>query len=144
MAREQFQNLTEPMYYILLSLTEERHGYEIMQVISEETSGRVIVGPGTLYSLLSRFEKEAMINQVSNDGRRKTYILTDHGRDLLMEEYNRLKMLIEDGNKVLFTQADKIDDSLADIVIDLPPQPVEDSPAKPVFKKKRRTIDELL
>lgn len=144
MAREQFQNLTEPMYYILLSLTEERHGYEIMQVISEETSGRVLVGPGTLYSLLSRFEKEGMINQVSNDGRRKTYILTDHGRDLLMEEYNRLKMLLEDGNKVLFTQEHKADHSLPELVVDLPTQTMEESPDKPAFKKKRRTIDDLL
>lgn len=144
MAREQFQNLTEPMYYILLSLTEERHGYGIMQQIKEETSGRVLVGPGTLYALLGRFEKEAMIKQVSNEARRKTYILTDHGRDLLMEEYNRLKMLIEDGNKVLFTLADIVDDSLADTLIDLPLQEVEESPAKPVFKKKRRGIDDLL
>lgn len=97
MAREQFQNLTEPMYYILLSLTEERHGYEIMQTITEKTHGRVVVGPGTLYTLLARFQKEGIINQVSDDGRRKTYILTDGGKDLLMEEYNRLKMLVEDG-----------------------------------------------
>ena len=85
------------MYYILLSLTEERHGYEIMQTITEKTHGRVVVGPGTLYTLLARFQKEGIINQVSDDGRRKTYILTDGGKDLLMEEYNRLKMLVEDG-----------------------------------------------
>ena len=54
MAREQFQNLTEPMYYILLALIEERHGYEVMRIISDRTKGRVKVGPGTLYALLSR------------------------------------------------------------------------------------------
>lgn len=97
MAREQLQNLTEPMYYILLSLIEERYGYEIMQIISERTEGRVAVGPGTLYSLLARFQKEEIIRQISNDGRRKTYILTEAGRIVLNEEFNRLKRLVEDG-----------------------------------------------
>ena len=101
MSREQLQNLTEPMYYILLALVEERYGYEIMQLISEKTEGRVSVGPGTLYSLLSRFQKEAIIKQVSDDGRRKTYILKIEGRKLLEEEFNRLKRLVEDGSGVL-------------------------------------------
>lgn len=101
MSREQLQNLTEPMYYILLALVEERYGYEIMQLISEKTEGRVAVGPGTLYSLLSRFQTEEIIRQVSNDGRRKTYILTQAGRKLLEEEFNRLKRLVEDGSRVL-------------------------------------------
>ena len=73
MAREQLQNLTEPMYYILLTLTKERYGYEIMQTIEEFTEGRVVVGPGTLYNLLSRFQEEGLIRQVSDDGRRKTH-----------------------------------------------------------------------
>lgn len=101
MAREQLQNLTEPMYYILLALAEERYGYEIMQLISVKTEGRVSVGPGTLYSLLSRFQKEGIIRPVSDDGRRKTYILTIEGRKLLEEEFNRLKKLVEDGSRVL-------------------------------------------
>ena len=95
MAREQFQNLTEPMYYILLSLSAEpKHGYEIMQTISEITSSTVNVGAGTLYALLTRFEKESIIERVSlpnNDPRRKTYALTDKGRGELHQEYERLK-----------------------------------------------------
>ncbi|WFA08242.1 helix-turn-helix transcriptional regulator [Tissierella sp. Yu-01] len=101
MARVQFQTLTEPMYYILLSLTEERYGYEIMQTITDRTKSRVVVGPGTLYTLLGRFQKEGIIEQVSDDGRRKTYVLTKSGRELLLEEHTRLKMLVEDGEKVL-------------------------------------------
>ena len=57
MAREQFQTLTEPMYYILLSLLRDNHGYGIMQMVEELTEGRVAIGAGTLYSLLGRFEK---------------------------------------------------------------------------------------
>lgn len=110
MAREQFQTLTEPMYYILLALTEERYGYEIMQIITDRTKGRVVVGPGTLYTLLGRFQKEGIIKQVSDDGRRKTYILTKSGRELLLEEHNRLKMLVEDGDRVFNINKDHKED----------------------------------
>ena len=101
MARDQLQNLTEPMYYILLSLKEERYGYEIMQFIEEITDSRVKVGPGTLYALLPRFEKEGIINQVSEDGRRKNYIITDKGSTMLNEEIERLRALIKDGENIL-------------------------------------------
>jgi len=91
MAREQLQTLTEPMYYILLALYQPMHGYEIMQKVSTMTQGRVKVGAGTLYALLTRFEKEGLINLVSDDGRRKTYVQTDKGRKTLDREYLRLK-----------------------------------------------------
>lgn len=108
MAREQLQNLTEPMYYILLALVEERHGYEIMQTIEQFTDGRVVVGPGTLYALLARFQKEGFIKLVSEDGRKKTYILTAEGKDVLEEEISRLKQLIKDGERI-FKDEDKVE-----------------------------------
>lgn len=101
MAREQLKTLTEPMYYILLSLNEERYGYEIMKYINEFTEGRVEVGPGTLYALLGRFENEKIIEKVSTENRRKNYIITDFGRELLEEERQRLLILLKDSNKIL-------------------------------------------
>ncbi len=113
MAREQLQNLTEPMYYILLTLTKERYGYEIMQTIEKFTEGRVVVGPGTLYNLLSRFQEEGLIRQVSDDGRRKTYIITSSGRRILDEEMKRLKQLIIDGESLLKSEnISKEDDAI--------------------------------
>ena len=96
MAREQLKNLTEPMYYILLALQRENHGYGIMQEIEELTGGRVIVGAGTIYTLLGRFEKEEIIEQVAEEERRKTYIITEKGRQILDEEIQRLRMLLAD------------------------------------------------
>lgn len=69
MARAQLKTLTEPMYYILLSLLKENHGYGIMQMVSELTGGRVVIGAGSLYSLLSRFENEGIIIQVAEENR---------------------------------------------------------------------------
>ena len=101
MAREQLGTLTEPMYYILLMLSEPQHGYGIMQEIEKRTGGRVKVGAGTLYNLLSRFEEENIIVQLSEENRRKTYILTDKGLNILEDEYNRLKQLVSDGSDLL-------------------------------------------
>lgn len=99
MAREQLKNLTEPMYYILLSLLKENHGYGIMQMVDELTEGRVVIGAGTLYTLLGRFEKEEIIKQVAEENRRKIYIITEKGKGLLGEEFQRLNHLVEDGRK---------------------------------------------
>ena len=46
MARKKLETLTEQMFYVLLALREERHGYGIMQAIAELTGGRVSVGAG--------------------------------------------------------------------------------------------------
>lgn len=51
MAREQYQRLTEPMFYLLLSVVEENHGYAMMQDIQMLSHNRVKVGNGTMYNL---------------------------------------------------------------------------------------------
>lgn len=61
MAREQLQTLTEPMYYILLALTEECCGVDIMERVKKLSGDRVRVGPGTLYAMLAKFEEKEII-----------------------------------------------------------------------------------
>lgn len=91
MARGQLQTLTEPMYFILLAVAKRpAHGYEIMRIVAEVSCERVKVGAGTLYALLTRFEKEGIVRCVGDDGRRKTYALTDKGAEILKQEYERL------------------------------------------------------
>ena len=97
MAREQFQNLTEPMYYILMSLLKERCGVDIMEAVEEISKGRVRVGPGTLYTLLGKFEKENMIRETEVQGRKRSYIITEKGKEILLDEYRRLITMVNDG-----------------------------------------------
>ena len=97
MAREQFQTLTEPMYYILLALTEECCGVDIMEKVKEISHGRVLVGPGTLYAMLAKFEENGVIRMTTADGRRKSYIITETGKKMLKKEYDRLMVMVEDG-----------------------------------------------
>ena len=96
MAREKFQTLTEQMYYILLCLTQECCGMDIMDQIPAMTGGRVRVGSGTLYNLLEQFEGAGMIRQTRVDGRRRSYQITRQGLDALENEYQRLMTLTGD------------------------------------------------
>ncbi len=89
--------MTEAMYYVLLALMHPNHGYQLMQAIEEVSNGRVKMGPGTLYGVLSRMQKDGLISLAKDDGRRKTYIITPEGEQALRMEYRRLKAMIEDG-----------------------------------------------
>ena len=82
--------LTEAVFYILLALDEERHGYGVMQEITRLTRGRVAVGAGTLYTLLARFEREGLIEATGERENRKYYRMTRAGREILEQEYARL------------------------------------------------------
>ncbi len=97
MAREQLQTLTEPMYYILLALTEECCGVDIMERVKKLSGGRVSVGPGTLYAMLAKFEEKDIIRLTASDGRRKSYVITEAGRDELKKEFERLQRMVSDG-----------------------------------------------
>lgn len=94
--------MTEAMYYVLLALLQgPLHGYALMSAIKETSVDRVIVGPGTLYGVLTRLQKDKLISLDEDDGRRKTYRLTDKGRAALEQEHARLSSLVADGNRLL-------------------------------------------
>ena len=98
MAREQFQTLSEPMYYILLALTQERNGVDIMGCVDQISGGRLSVGPGTLYAMLPKFEENDMIRKTRQEGRQKWYMITDKGYRMLQAEYDRLQRMLSDGS----------------------------------------------
>ena len=85
------------MYYILLALTEECCGVDIMERVKKISGGRVSVGPGTLYAMLARFEEKDIIRLTASEGRRKSYVITDSGKEELKKEFERLKTMVLDG-----------------------------------------------
>ena len=92
--------MTEAMYYILLSLLRPGHGYGMMQRVKELSGGRLEMGPGTLYGVLSRMSREGLIVLTGEEGRRKNYAITRTGRDALLAEYRRLQQMVADGAMV--------------------------------------------
>ena len=87
MPRLKFQTLTEQMFYTLLCLKDECYGMDILDKVPSMTHGRVSIGSGTLYTLLEQFLEAGMIRETKVEGRRRSYILTDKGREMLEKEY---------------------------------------------------------
>ena len=96
MPRAKFQTLTEQMFYTLLCLKEECYGMDILDRVPAMTDHRVNVGSGTLYSLLDQFLEAEMIRETKVEGRRRSYILTDKGREMLDKECARLTAQLRD------------------------------------------------
>jgi len=95
--------LTEVVYFILLSMLKPRHGYAVMQYIGKLTKGRVILGAGTLYGAINTLSEKQWIRAVGEDkdSRKKEYVITDLGRDVLNVEMTRLEDLLAIGKDEL-------------------------------------------
>ena len=96
MARVKFQTLTEQMFYTLLCLKEECCGMDILDKVPAMTGGRVNVGSGTRYTLLEQFLEAEMIRETRAEGRRRSYLLTEKGREMLEKECARLAAQLAD------------------------------------------------
>ncbi len=101
MARQKFKTLTEQMFYVLLCLRQECYGMDILDKVPDITAGRVTVGSGTLYHLLDQFFEEEMIQETKVEGRRRSYIITDKGREMLESEFDRLQAQVLDYQKYM-------------------------------------------
>lgn len=96
MKRDKNLPLTETVYYILLALLEPAHGYLIMQKIEELSKGEVRMAAGTLYGAIENLLKLKFIKPVkSEDSRRKVYVITEKGKEILSEDFKRMKHMIE-------------------------------------------------
>ena len=95
--------LTESTYYILLSLYQPQHGYGIMQQTEELSNGRIRLAPGTLYGALNTMCEKGWIVllPIENGSRKKKYKLTEKGIEILKHEVERLRELVQNGDRVL-------------------------------------------
>lgn len=91
MPRERFKTLTEQMFYILVCLYQECRGADILEKVRTITANRVNIGSGTLYDLLEQFSSEGMIQETKSEGRRRSYIITEKGKEMLEREYQRIR-----------------------------------------------------
>ena len=82
--------------HILLALSEgKRHGYAIGEEVTELSSGRVRLGPASLYGNLQRLLDTGWIEEVDAprnvDERRRYYQLTRAGRMAIDEELKQME-----------------------------------------------------
>jgi len=92
--------LTEQMFYTLLCLKEECYGMDILDRVPAMTGQRVNVGSGTLYTLLEQFLEAEMIRETKVEGRRRSYILTEKGLEMLEKECARLTAQLADYHSI--------------------------------------------
>ena len=93
--------MTETTYYTLLALLEPRHGYAIMQYVSELTQGRIKLGTGTLYTMVGRLTEDKMIKTVAEENGKRTYQITMAGKDILVKETKRLEIQLGNGRDTI-------------------------------------------
>lgn len=97
MPKRSMDVLTESMFYVLMAfLGGPKCGADIVEHLDSITRGRVKLGPATLYTILGKFEKEKLIREVAVEGRKRTYDITDRGREAYDQELERLKLCIQD------------------------------------------------
>lgn len=94
--------LTEAVYYILLSLDKPLHGYGIMQHAESLSNGRVRLAAGTLYGALNTLLERGWIETAGKDNtaRKKEYVITKQGREVVLRELSRLRELTENGDRI--------------------------------------------
>ena len=87
--------MTETAFYILLSLTEPRHGYGIIKHVESLTKGRISLGSGTVYGTLTKMQRDGLIVKYADGERKKVYEVTEEGKRIMRKEIDRLNELYE-------------------------------------------------
>ena len=97
MPKKPLEMLTESMFYVLMAfITEPMCGIDVAKYIEMRTKGRILIGPGTLYTILGKFVKEKWIDKIHVEGRKCTYRITAKGLDAYEQEVRRLQFCIQD------------------------------------------------
>jgi DNA-binding PadR family transcriptional regulator len=98
-----FLPLQSATFHILIALGDgERHGYAIIQDVSERTGGEIKLSAGTLYRSIQRMLEQGLIVESRrrpaadlDDERRRYYRITDLGSRVIRAELRRLSQLIK-------------------------------------------------
>ncbi|MGC6769971.1 PadR family transcriptional regulator [Enterococcus sp. LJL128] len=104
------ETLTDSSYLILLTLLQPQHGYAIMKQISELTDGKVSIGPASMYTILKKLQKSGYITLEENSERKKIYLITEEGLDVLEKDISRRKLLYQAGEFLVAERRRKYDD----------------------------------
>ena len=91
--RKVYVPMTETALYILYCLQTPNHGYGVVQTVERLTDGEIRLAPGTMYGSLSKMEKDGLITFVREEEKRKLYVITPLGNEVLQLELKRIRRL---------------------------------------------------
>ena len=97
----------------LLSLLEEspRHGYELIQALTERFGGTYTPSAGTIYPRLAKLADEGLVTKTT-EGRKSTYAITDAGRAELETRRSELDGIESDVTDSVRRLADEVRSSV--------------------------------
>lgn len=99
--RKVYVPMTETGFYILFCLQKPNHGYGIVQTVEKLTNGEIRLAPGTMYGSLSKMERDGLIRFVNEEEKRKLYVITELGTEVLQLELKRIKRLYHTSQEVI-------------------------------------------
>jgi DNA-binding PadR family transcriptional regulator len=93
----------------LLSLLDEspRHGYELIQALTERFGGTYSPSAGTIYPRLAKLEEEGLVTKAT-EGRKTVYAITDAGRAELAARRPELDAIEEEVTDSVRRLADEV------------------------------------
>ena len=93
----------------LLSLLNERprHGYELIQALSDRFGGTYSPSAGTIYPRLAKLEEEGLVTKQA-DGRKTVYEITDTGRAELLAREGELGAIEDEVTDSVRRLADQV------------------------------------
>ncbi|NCB92696.1 MAG: PadR family transcriptional regulator [Clostridia bacterium] len=78
-----------------------------MKFIKQETDDRVLLGAGTLYGALNSLLSKGWIHLYDEDSHnKKTYLITNEGKQIVENELKRLNQLCKTSRKIIREEAD--------------------------------------
>ncbi|WP_370294930.1 PadR family transcriptional regulator [Cryobacterium sp. MDB2-A-1] len=100
------------LYLLSLLAEQPRHGYELIQALSDRFGGTYIPSAGTIYPRLAKLEEEGLVTK-STDGRKTVYEITDAGRAELLARGGDLDALEDEVTDSVRRLADEVRSGVA-------------------------------
>jgi DNA-binding PadR family transcriptional regulator len=95
------------LYLLSLLAEEPRHGYELIQALSDRFGGTYVPSAGTIYPRLAKLEEEGLVTKTT-DGRKTVYSITDAGRAELAAREHELGAIEEEVTDSVRRLADEV------------------------------------
>lgn len=93
--------LPQVSFSILMALSlKPRHGYEIIQQVEADSSGKVRLGPGALYTTIQKLLDAGLIEELeqTENERRRYYQLSAAGWQRLAEDIEYYQQIVKLSN----------------------------------------------
>ncbi|KRC47247.1 PadR family transcriptional regulator [Leifsonia sp. Root227] len=95
------------LYLLSLLAESPKHGYELIQALSDRFGGTYSPSAGTIYPRLAKLEEEGLVTKAV-DGRKTVYAITDAGRAELAEREHELDAIEDEVTDSVRRLADEV------------------------------------